>query len=250
MDKKRFPGKTIGVILGAGKGSRMSPGRKPKQFLNLRGKPMFLYSIETFDSCPSIDEILVVVPPGMTVRTRSMLKGRNLRLPVKIMVGGRKRQDSSFKAMQSFSKRGDVDLVAIHDAARPLISSEIIEKAICEAKKEGAAAVAAKTTDTVLEVRNEFIVSIPDRGALYNAQTPQVFRFDLLWEAHAAARREGLFDATDDVQLVLRLGRKVKLVASPPENMKVTTKRDFDLASLIIEERLRSSGSGKKPIGA
>jgi len=245
MDKDKHPGKTIGVILGAGRGIRLSPGGEPKQFLNLQGKPVFLYSIEAFDACPSIDEILVVVPPAMTARMRSILKGRDLRLPLTTLIGGKKRQDSSFKAVQSLSKRGDVQFVAIHDAARPLISSETIEEAIREAKRCGAAAVAAKTTDTVLEVRDGFIFSIPQRDALYNAQTPQVFRLDIIWKAHNAARREGLRDATDDVQLVLRLGKRIKLVEAPPENMKITTKRDLDLASLIITEKLHSGDSGK-----
>jgi len=244
MNQKRRPGKTIGVILGAGRGIRMSPSREPKQFLNLKGKPIFLYSIEAFDACPSIDEILVVVPPGMTARMGSILEGRDLRLPLKIRVGGKKRQDSSFKAIHTLSTRGDVQFVVIHDAARPLISPELIEKAVHEAKEHDAAAVATMTTDTVLEVKGGFIVSIPDRDALYNAQTPQAFRFDLIWEAHHVARRQGLFDATDDVQLVLRLGKNVKLVEAPPENMKITTERDLDLASLIIEERLRSSRRG------
>lgn len=245
MNKETNPGKTIAVILGAGRGIRMSPEGEPKQFLDLEGKPIFLYSVEAFDACPSIDEMLIVVPPGMTGRMKSMLEGRNLRLPLKIMVGGKKRQDSSFKAVQSLSRRGDARFVALHDAVRPLISAEIIEEAIREAKKHAAAAVATRTTDTVLEIRGGFIVSIPERDALYNAQTPQVFRCDLIWQAHNAARRDGLLDATDDVQLVLRLGKKVKLVEAPPENMKITTERDIDLASLIIRKRFRSSDSGK-----
>jgi len=236
MEKENLPGKTIGVILGAGKGTRLFPGKKPKQFVKLEGKPIFLYSIEAFDACRSIDEILVVVPTGMTATMRLMLQGCALRLPVRIMVGGRRRQDSSFRAMERLSKRGDVRLVAIHDAARPLISPEIIEEAVRQANAFGAAAVATKTTDTVLEAREGFIISIPERHSLYNAQTPQVFRFDLIWRAHTAAREQGLRDVTDDVQLVLGLGEKVRLVEAPPENMKITTRRDLDLASLIVRE--------------
>ena len=238
MNKKRHPGKTVGVILGAGRGLRLSTGGEPKQFLDLEGKPIFLYSIEAFDSCPSVDEIVVVVPPGMTVRMKSLLETQDLRLPFKIMVGGRKRQDSSFKALQWLSKRDDVRIVAIHDAARPLITPEVIERAIHEAKKHGASVVATKTTDTVFEVKDEFIVSIPERDNLYTAQTPQVFRFDLIREGHEAARRDGVCDATDDVRLVLRLGRKVKLVDSSPDNIKITTDRDLVLASVILKERL------------
>ena len=211
----------------------------PKQFVNMGGKALFLYSIETFDSCPSIDEILVVVPPGMTGRMKSMLKGRGLRLPVKVVVGGKTRQDSSFKAVEGLAKKGDVCFVALHDAARPLVTAEIVEESIRQAKKHGAAAVATRTTDTVLETKNGFIVSIPDRKGLFNAQTPQVFRLDLIWEGHRKAKRDGVRDASDDVQLVLRLGRKVKLVEGPPENMKVTTGRDLDVASLILRDKPR-----------
>ena len=138
-----------------------------------------------------------------------------------------------------------MQFVAIHDAARPLVSPETIEEAIRQAKRCGAAAVAAKTTDTVLQVKDGFISSIPQRDALYNAQTPQVFRLDLIRKAHNAARREGLRNATDDVQLVLRLGKNIKLVEAPPENMKITTQRDLALASLIITEKLHSSDSRK-----
>ncbi len=239
MDDERCPSKTVGVILAAGKGTRMCPGREPKQFLNLEGKPILLHSIEVFDACLSIDEVVVVVPSGMTARTKSILRKRDFRCPIVIMVGGEKRQDSCFKAMQRLSRRGDVGFVAIHDAARPLITAEIVAESVREAKKYGASAVATRTTDTVLNTRDGFVVSIPNRGRLFNAQTPQVFRFDLIWEAHKAARREGLRDVTDDVQLVLRLGHKVKLVEAPPENMKITTKRDLDMASLIIKEKLR-----------
>lgn len=226
----------------------MLPSREPKQFLHLGGKPLFLHSVETFDCCPSVDEIVLVVPPGMTAKARSILAGRSLRVPVRIIVGGKRRQDSSYKALQTLAKRTDAAIVAIHDAARPLVTAEIVEESIHEAKKHGAAAVATKTTDTVLETRDGFILSIPNRQSLFNAQTPQVFRFDLIWEAHNAARRDGLRDATDDIQLVLRLGRKVKLVEAPPENMKVTTKRDLDLASLILKERVGGGGASGAPL--
>lgn len=224
----------------------MSSCRELKQFLSLGGKPIVLYSVEAFDACPSVDELVIVVPPGLTARMRSLLQGYRFRLPQKIMVGGKKRQDSSYKAVRRLSRRSDVAFVAIHDAARPLITREIIEEAISEARNHGAAAVATKTTDTVLQRKNGFIVSIPNRESLFNAQTPQVFALDLIWQAHQAARRDGLLDATDDVQLVLRLGKKVKLVESPPENIKVTTERDWDLAALIVKERRGRSTQRRK----
>jgi len=236
--KETRSGKTVGVILGAGKGTRMPPGREWKQFLPLEGKPIFMYSIEVFAASPSVDEIVVVVPPGMVGEMRTLLAGATLRVPWRVMVGGRKRQDSAFKALRWLSGRGDVAYVAIHDAARPLVTVEILEKAIGEAKEYGAAAVATKTTDTVLEIDGGFIHSIPNRSVLFNAQTPQAFSLDLIWKAHELARRDGVSDATDDVQLVLRAGGKVRLVESPPENMKITVERDLDFASLILKERL------------
>jgi 2-C-methyl-D-erythritol 4-phosphate cytidylyltransferase len=253
-------GKTIAVILAAGRGLRMDPARELKQFLDLEGKLVVLHSVETFAACPSVDEIVVVVPPGRTARVRDLLQRADVGCPFKVVVGGKRRQDSSFKSLQTLSGRKDVGLVAIHDAARPLITPEVIERAIHEAKKHGASVVATKTTDTVFEVRAELVVSILDREPLYNAQTPQVFRFDLIWEGHEAARRDGVYDATDDVQLVLRLGKTVKLVDSSPDNIKITTERDFVLASLILKERLsaretvepgrpRLKSPGRKPVG-
>jgi len=238
VDSEMHSGRIVGVILGAGKGTRMPPGREWKQFLPLEGKPIFMYSIEVFAASPSVDEIVVVVPPGMVRRTKTLLLGGALDIPWRVMVGGRKRQDSAFKALRWLSGRGDVAYVAIHDAARPLVTVEILEKAIGEAKEYGAAAVAAKTTDTVLEIEGGFIRSIPNRSVLFNAQTPQAFSLDLIWKAHELARRDGVIDATDDVQLVLRAGGKVRLVESPPENMKITVERDLDFASLILKERL------------
>lgn len=239
-------GKTVGVILGAGKGTRMPPGREWKQFLPLEGKPIFMYSIEVFAASPSVDEIVVVVPPGMVRRTKTLLLGGALDIPWRVMLGGRKRQDSAFKALQWLWGRGDVAYVAIHDAARPLVTVETLEKAMAAAKEYGAAAVATKTTDTVLEIEGGFIRSIPNRSVLFNAQTPQAFSLDLIWKAHELARRDGVIDATDDVQLVLRLGGKVRLVESPPENMKITVERDLDFASLILKERLQAKGRRRR----
>ncbi len=239
-------GKTIAVVLAAGRGLRMDPAPELKQFLDLEGKPVVLHSVEAFAACPSVDEIVVVVPPGRTARVRDLLQRAGVGCPSKVVVGGKRRQDSCFKALQSLSRRKNVGLVAIHDAARPVITPEVIERAIHEAKKHGASVVATKTTDTVFEVKDEFIVSIPERDNLYNAQTPQVFRFDLIWEGHEAARRDRVYDATDDVQLVLRLGRKVKLVDSSPDNIKITTERDLVLASLILNEKLSARETAEK----
>lgn len=236
-ESERRPAKTVGVILGAGKGTRMPPGREWKQFLPLEGKPIFLYSIEVFAASPSVDEIVLVVPPGMVGTMKMLLHDADVNIPWRVMVGGRKRQDSAFKALRWLARRGDVAYTAIHDAARPLVTEEVLEKAIAEAKRYGAAAVATKTTDTVLEVDGGFIRSIPNRSILFNAQTPQVFSLAVIWKAHELARRDGVLDATDDVQLVLRAGGKVRLVESPPENMKITLERDLDLASLILKER-------------
>jgi 2-C-methyl-D-erythritol 4-phosphate cytidylyltransferase len=242
--------KSYGVILGAGKGTRMPSGREPKQFIALEGKPVFLYSIEVFDACPSVDELLLVVPPGMIARMASILKTPDLKLPVHIIAGGQKRQDSSYNALKWLAERNDAAFVVIHDAARPLVTSEIVEESLLAAKEHGAAAVATRTTDTVLETRDGFIIAIPDREVLFNAQTPQVFRFDLIWNAHNVARQDGLRDATDDVQLVLRLGNKVKLVPAPPENMKITSRRDLELASLIMKERSHSRHRKSHPVAA
>ena len=228
--------KNVGIILAGGIGKRMNTRGKLKQFKQLDGVPMLVYTLEAFCACGTIDNIVVVVPEAELKHTEQMVASYRLCKPIVIIAGGATRQESSFNALQHLHQQDHAGIVVIHDAVRPFVTIEIIEESIRAADKYGAADVAAKTADTIIEVKSGFVKAIPDRNKLYNSQTPQTFKFDLIYQAHLQARRDNFTETTDDIRLVLRLGKKVKLVESVPENVKITNPLDLELARVLARK--------------
>ena len=231
--------KNIGIILAAGTGARIKSTTVPKQFIKIAGHPIIIHTIQRFLQCPSINEILLVVPRSRIKYAQNLLRRYKLNKKIYIIQGGKTRQDSAYNALSFLSKKGDINVAVIHDAVRPFVTPEVIEKSVAEAKIYGAANVAAKTADTIIEIEDGFIKSILDRAKLYNSQTPQTFKFKIIWEAHKKAKKEKFSETTDDVRLVLRQGHKVKLIESPPENIKITTALDLETAKILIKNLLK-----------
>jgi 2-C-methyl-D-erythritol 4-phosphate cytidylyltransferase len=215
------------IIVAAGSGKRFGH-KTPKQFLKLNGKPMFMWSIKTFASIKSFIQIIVVVPEHMT---ESLKKIKNkLLTKVKFVHGGKERFDSVKNGL-SFIK-DDIDFVAIHDAARPLISRQDVLAVLKDAGKTKAAIAVEKTKDTIkLVSTKERILNTLDRNFLRNAQTPQIFETRLLKKAYS----KKMASVTDDSQLVERLKIKVSTVETKFPNFKVTTKLDFALAQKLLK---------------
>jgi 2-C-methyl-D-erythritol 4-phosphate cytidylyltransferase len=216
------------IIVAAGSGKRF--GHKiPKQFLKLNGKPMFMWSIKTFVSIKSFKQVIVVVPEHMIEHLRK-LKNKLLNI-VEFASGGKERFDSVKNGLSFIND--DIDFVAVHDAARPLISKQDVLAVLKEAEKTKAAIGVEKTKDTIkLVSAKDHILKTLDRNVLRNAQTPQIFETKLLKKAYS---KKILAAATDDSKLVERLKIKVSAVETKFPNFKVTTKLDFALAQKLLK---------------
>lgn len=215
------------VIAAAGSGVRLG-STLPKQFILLKGKTILQRTIEVFRSVPDIREI-VVVGPREHLRKVARIVGRAaVKKKVRIVAGGRHRQDSVWSGLHAFVLMHEV--VLVHDAVRPFVSRTLVTRVIDDAHRYGAAVVGVPLRDTIkLEGRKDFCTQTLDRGKLWAVQTPQGFRFDLLLRAHALARRKRM-RGTDDAVLVEHLGIPVRIVKGEERNIKITTRQELDIA--------------------
>ncbi|MBI3086192.1 MAG: 2-C-methyl-D-erythritol 4-phosphate cytidylyltransferase [candidate division NC10 bacterium] len=227
------------IVPAAGGGTRIA-GTLPKQYLPLAGIPLLTRTLQALRASPRVDRLILVVPPGHEVRCRVEIL-EPFGLAVDAMVpGGEDRQASVYAGLQRASL--DTDLILVHDGARPFISPAVIQAVVVAAAEAGAAVAAIPVTDTIKVAGPDgWLLETPDRGRLWAAQTPQVFRTALLREAHARALRDGL-RSTDDSALVERLGHPVRLVPGSPENLKITTSADLALADQILRARDAEAG--------
>lgn len=226
----------LAIIPAAGSGLRFG-GERPKQFLVVAGSPILLHTLRRFDSCSDIDGMVVALPEWEIDGFAHDLAGAGLRKPVRLVAGGRERSDSIRNALL-LAREFSPEVVAIHDAVRPFVTSAQISAVVERARLIGAAILALPATDTIKEVEDGLITRTLDRRRIYRAQTPQAFRFDLLWEANESAREAGIAAAlaTDDSLLVERLGVPVAIVEGSPNNIKITTPEDLVLAASLFRE--------------
>ncbi len=224
--------KTMALIVAGGKGTRLG-GTVPKQFRNLRERPLLAWTIHRFEQAPSISEIVLVVPEEFLLFANENVVNRfPFKKVSKVVVGGASREESVRKGLASLSYA--TDFVAIHDGARPLVNVADIEKVVAIAQKERAAILARPVSDTVKRVEGDFILSTLDRAKLYLAETPQVFQYDLIMSAHKMAPPAQ--EATDDAHLVELLGFKVKTVVPHGLNFKITTENDLSIAGYLLQK--------------
>ena len=205
-----------------------------KQYMMLAGKPIVCRTLEVFDACPCIDEIFLVVPPDdMNSCSDKWISQLTLHKEIHLVAGGIERQDSVYRGIQAVSDRSSCEIVVIHDAVRPFVSFRMIEDCVAEARVSGACIVGMQVFETAKRVKSGLIQHTLDRNAIWIAQTPQAFDFDLIRTAHAHARLDH-FKGTDDAVLVERLGHKVRIITGSRLNMKITTPDDLALAEGII----------------
>ncbi|HYL72704.1 MAG TPA: 2-C-methyl-D-erythritol 4-phosphate cytidylyltransferase [Bryobacteraceae bacterium] len=233
----------VSVILpAAGLGTRMGrtvpekAGTSRKQFMLLNGSPILLHTIRKFVSSPAVAEIVVALRAEDLDWVRDLLQKEHFPKPVRLVEGGDSRQESVQNALATLGP--ETQLVAVHDAVRPFIEHSVLEKVFAEAADTGAAIVGIVPVDTVKQVhRNKIRQTIP-RERLILAQTPQVFRYDLLQQAVAKAREDG-FAGTDESSLVERLEQvEVSVIPGSDRNIKITKLSDMDLAKLFLAEEL------------
>jgi 2-C-methyl-D-erythritol 4-phosphate cytidylyltransferase len=211
-------------------------GTSRKQFMLLEGSPILLHTIRKFVSAPEVAEIVVALRADDMEWVRELLRAENFTKPVRLVEGGDSRQASVENALATLDAA--TELVAVHDAVRPFIEHSVLEKVFAEAEESGAAIVGIVPVDTVKQVhRNKIRQTIP-RERLILAQTPQVFRFDLLKNAFAHAREDN-FAGTDESSLVERLDQvEVSVVPGSDRNLKITKPSDMDLARLFLAEEM------------
>ena len=218
------------IIVAAGNGVRLGAD-VPKAFVKIAGRTMLSYSLATIRQINSIGEVVITVPEGFENAARTEVAAAGLGIPVKITVGGIERQDSVRLALELTS--AESDLVIVHDAARPLATPAIFESCLATAMRVGAAIAAIPVSDTLKRVDNGAIVETIARATLWQAQTPQAFRRDLLVAAHQRALDDKII-ATDDADLAERTGTRVEVVEASTTNLKITTPSDLAIVEAIV----------------
>lgn len=228
--RKVLPLKKCGaVIVAAGSASRM--GGIDKVMAPLGGEPMILRTVRTFQNCGAIKEIVIVTREDLILPITELCGGFD---KVRAVVrGGDSRQASVKLGLSAFTDK--MELAAVHDGARPLVSEAVIDRTVRAAHTYGGAAPVVSVKDTIKVFEGGFIASTPDRETLRAVQTPQVFDLDLLRGALEKADKDGAA-VTDDCSAVERLGLKIRLVEGEERNLKVTTPMDLKIAEMLLEE--------------
>jgi len=228
-------GRVVAIVPAGGAGKRMG-STTPKQFRMLGEWPMMLYSLRVLDQSPSVAEVILVVPKEERARALAeVIERYGVKKVLKVVAGGATRQESVSNGLQE--TEADVEIVVVHDAVRPFVTEDLIERSIEMARKVGGAVVAIPMKDTPKQVGQDgSIQRTLDRTGLWHAQTPQTFRRAILLEAYRVALADHIH-ATDDAALVERLGQPVGIVPGSWENIKITTPEDMMIAEAILAAR-------------
>ncbi|HHI03608.1 MAG: 2-C-methyl-D-erythritol 4-phosphate cytidylyltransferase [Candidatus Zixiibacteriota bacterium] len=222
---------TVALIVAGGKGVRFG-GLVPKQFRMIGDKPLLSWTISQFEKAGKIDEIMLVVPEEyLLYADETIVEPYQFRKLSKIIVGGKTRQESVIYGLKSIPI--STSFVAIHDGARPIVCPDDINKVVETAQCEQAAILARPIADTVKRVEGNYIISTLDRKKLFQAETPQVFQYDLIFTAHQEFSSKS---ATDDAYLVELRGFKVRTVIPDNPNIKVTTEKDLEIVKYLLRE--------------
>lgn len=224
----------FGIILASGNGKRMN-NHTPKQFLEVHEKPLIYYSIQAFENAKSIDEIIIVTQKKFFKKMYEIINEFKFEKVHMLVEGGKTRQESSFNvlgALKGFAV--NKDLVIIHDAARPLISSSLIEEMIVTSKRHSAITMVGNVIDTIATNNNHHYGNLVDRSSLVAIQTPQAFKYGLILKVHKLAVKNNVHNASDDAQLVTMSGKKVYLLKNNDLNFKITTPMDLKLLECLL----------------
>lgn len=230
--------KNICIIVAAGRGKRINAGL-PKQFLKIGDRPLVAYTIERFEGCPQIAEIVLVVPEDyLSFCQQEIVDRYGFKKVRRIVAGGEHRQDSVWNGLKALPP--NTDLVIVHDGVRPFVSPEKISEGINLCVDFNAVITAVPAKDTVKEVQELKVVGTVDRQRLYLVQTPQFFDYQLLMKAYKKANEEGKY-YTDDSALVEALGEEVKVIEGSYDNIKVTTAEDLEFAKFLLSKVSREN---------
>lgn len=223
------------VVVAAGRSARM--GGTDKTFANVHGVPLVVHTLRRIAGSGAVTRIALVVADEAVERARAMIAEYRIGKVVAVCAGGERRQDSVYAGLLAL---GDCRWVAVHDGARPCVSSDVMERGLEAVQRWSAAVAAVPVKDTIKVVGDDDVVtSTPERSTLWAAQTPQVFDYGLLMRAHRSASA----DYTDDAAMVEALGNSVRVFLGSYENLKVTTPEDLVLVSQLLAD---PGGDGAK----
>lgn len=224
------------LIFAGGTGQRMSARAKPKQFLELHGKPIILYTLEHFEGHPEIDTIVVVCLESWIDELKFWLKRYDFRKVTHIVAGGATGQESIYnglKAMENICQAEDI--ILIHDGVRPLISEELITANIVKVEECGSAITVEPVVESVIySEEGDLINAVPERSRMYVAKAPQSFRYGIIWELYQRAYKDGIV-TVDSAHLCNRYGVELHMVISPPNNIKITAPADYYIFRALYE---------------
>ena len=221
------------VIVAAGKGRRMGT-EISKQFLPLCGKEILAHSVEKFEKAEKIRDIVLVTGEDSLQDVREMAQEYGWKKIVAVVAGGKERQDSVWNGLQAVSD--DTDIVLIHDGVRPFVTEDILNHSIETAVEMGGCVAGVPAKDTIKVCNGEnIVVATPDRSTLWQIQTPQTFRKDLILQAYQKAKAEG-FAGTDDASLAEYSGCPVKVIMGSYRNIKITTKEDLLIGEAFLKQ--------------
>ncbi|UCF43480.1 MAG: 2-C-methyl-D-erythritol 4-phosphate cytidylyltransferase [Planctomycetota bacterium] len=239
-----MPGNVAAIICAAGASKRFA-GKRKKPFADVGGRAVFLRSVELFANRDDVKQILLGIAPDdeelVTVKWGPNLKFFN----VKIFLGGAERFDTVEKALALV--RDDIALIAVHDAVRCCVTDKWVDEAIVTAAKTGAAILACPIVATIKQTQDKTITKTVDRTGLYEAQTPQVFKAELLKKAYENLKNLDKNEISDDAQLVEALGERVSIVETDASNIKITHGSDIAIAGAILKSRPKPVPKG--PMG-
>ena len=223
----------VAIVVAAGKGTRLG-GARPKQFLELRGVPVIIHTLQQFECCKEINEVITVLPAEDTAGFESLAKQFELKKAGRIVAGGATRAQSVRNGLNTIK---DADIVAVHDGVRPFVTPEEIDQVVAAARQSGAAVLTAPVADTIKRVHDGRIVETVPRAELRRALTPQCFRFEILKRAYETLdelESSGL-EITDDSLLVERLSVEAVAVEGSARNIKITNGEDLAFCEAILK---------------
>jgi 2-C-methyl-D-erythritol 4-phosphate cytidylyltransferase len=226
--------KVYAILTAAGVGERfkkLSKDSNPKQFLNLLGKPVILHSLLALEKSKLIDEIIISSNKKYFDMLHSLAQKYKIKKLSQLTEGGKTRFESVKNAFKQINGAKD-DLVLIHDAVRPNISTVLVDKIIANAKKHGEVIIGTRVIETVKRDKNSYVKKTIDRSNLWTVQTPQVFRYKILKNAYKKARRKK--DFTDESSLVENAGYRVMISEGSTDNIKITSPRDITLLKKLM----------------
>ena len=225
------------VVLAAGRGTRMGT-QTAKQYLELQGKPILVYALEVFEQSAVVDDILLMTDKDhVEYCKKEICEKYGIKKVSAVAPGGKERYESVWKALCILKERGQSGFVMIHDGARPFVTEEILKRGLQKVKETGACVIGMPSKDTVkLSDEEGYVKETPNRKCVWTIQTPQIFSYSLIREAHDSIRQKDMSKITDDAMVVEQeTGAKVALAEGSYQNIKITTPEDLDIAEAFLK---------------